>query len=294
MAVLLDIAIVVIFVAACVTGYVMGFVKYAVMMIRTLITVALAAIVAFTFASKAYDAVVGDKMVTKIEKQIEKIDVVSVIHKDLLKKGLPPMVTQDDLREVILAQGDLSENMRIMLEAKGADSVLADKVTDELENYIDTRLYEKLTTLTGDSEGKGHILVGIGLENKRDELIRLVRMITFSDKHKAAQQIEEKYVRPFVRTLIAIALFLITAAIVSLMMLVIIKLAGLLDRIKIMSAANSFAGLALGVVKATAYVLLTAFIFSLMIDSSDDRFKLMNTAIIDNTYLYKYFFYLLY
>ena len=69
---------------------------------------------------------------------------------------------------------------------------------------------------------------------------------------------------------------------------------GFLSRIKVVSAANSFGGLALGIVKGLAYAVLAAYVVSLIVESSKNQLGKINTDIIDNTYLFKYFFRLFY
>lgn len=285
MAILLDIAIVIIFVVTCITGYCLGLVKYAAMMLRTVLTVAVAGVVAFTCASPVYNAVAADKAVSSIERTIEKIDIISIMEQDLRKKGLPQSVTNDDLREAVLADGDVSYNMRIMLAGKGVDSVLAEKIVGELDAYVDNELFERIHKLTSKNG-----FVSIGLENEREALVSFVRMLIPSDKHMVAVQLEESYVRPFGLIVTGAALFVITAVVVSLVLIIIVKVAGLLSGINIVSAANSFGGLALGVVKGICYALLAAFILSLIVESSNDQLGKLNTSIIDNTYLFRYFF----
>ncbi len=83
MAILLDAAVIVILVITCITGYIMGFFKYAAMMLRTVATLIVAGAVAFTFAGPVYNAVARDKAVSSIEKKVEKIDVVTIMEQDL-------------------------------------------------------------------------------------------------------------------------------------------------------------------------------------------------------------------
>ncbi len=294
MAILLDAAVVIILVATCITGYILGFFKYSAMMLKSVATLVVAGIVAFTFALPAYNAVAKEKAVSTIESKIEKIDVVSIMEQDLRKKGLPVKVTNDDLREVVLADGDVVVNMRKKLGNLGVDSILVDKLIKDFEDYLDNELFGKILKLTSDSQNGKSSFMNIGLENERKELVKFVKMLVPSDKHKVAMQVEENYVRPFGKMVAGAVLFIVTAIVVSVLLTVVVKVAGLLSRIKVVSAANSFGGLALGVVKGIAYVLLAAYVLSLIIDSSKDQLSKINTTIIDNTYVFKYFFRLFY
>lgn len=294
MAILLDSAVVILFLVTCITGYVMGFFKYAALMLKSVAALIIAGVAAFSLSGPVYNAVAKDKAVSTIEKKIEDIDVISIMEQDLRKKGLPLKVTNDDLRQTVLRDGDVVENMRKMLGNKGIDTAVVNKVIKDFEDYLDNELFGKILRLTSDSKNGKHSFMNIGLENERKELVKFVKMLIPTDKHQAALQIEENYVQPFGKMIAGAVIFVITAIIVSAALIVVVKVAGLLSRIKVVSAANSFGGLALGVLKGAAYVLLTAYVLSLIVDSSKNQLGKMNTAIIDNTYLFKYFFRLFY
>ena len=294
MAILLDAAVVIIFVVTCITGYVMGFFKYAAMMLRTVATIIIAGLIAFSFATPAYNAFARDKAVKSIEEKIEKIDIVSIMETDLRKKGLPLKVTNDDLREVVLADGDVVKNMRSMLGNKGVDISVVNKVIGDFENYLDNELFGKILKLTSDTQNGKNSFMNIGLENERKELVKFVKLLIPTDKHAAAMKIEENYVRPFGKLIAGAIVFVIAAVVVFAALIVVIKITDLLSKIKVVSAANSFGGLGLGVLKGIAYVLVIAYVLSLIVEESKDQLGKLNTTIIDNTYLFKYFFRIFY
>ena len=294
MAILLDAAVVIIFVVTCITGYVMGFFKYAAMMLRTVVTIIIAGLIAFSFATPAYNAFARDKAVKSIEEKIEKIDIVSIMETDLRKKGLPLKVTNDDLREVVLADGDVVKNMRSMMGNKGVDISVVNKVIGDFENYLDNELFGKILKLTSDTQNGKNSFMNIGLENERKELVKFVKLLIPTDKHAAAMKIEENYVRPFGKLIAGAIVFVIAAVVVFAALIVVIKITDLLSKIKVVSAANSFGGLGLGVLKGIAYVLVIAYVLSLIVEESKDQLGKLNTTIIDNTYLFKYFFRIFY
>ncbi len=294
MAILLDSAVVILFLITCITGYVMGFFKYAALMLKSVATLVIAGAVAFALAGPVYKAVAKDKAVSTIESKIEKIDIISIMEQDLRKKGLPLKVTNDDLRQTVLQDGDVVENMRKMLNNKGINTAVVNKNITDFEDYLDNELFGKILKLTSDSQNGKNSFMNIGLENERKELVRFVKMLIPKDKHSAAVQIEENYVQPFGKMTAGAILFVVTAIIVSAALTIIVKVAGLLSKIKVVSAANSFGGLALGVFKGVAYMLLIAYVLSLIVESSKNQLGKLNTTIIDNTYLFKYFFRIFY
>jgi hypothetical protein len=181
-----------------------------------------------------------------------------------------------------------------MLGSKGVDSAVVSKVERDFEGYLDGELFGKILKLTSDSQQGRDSFMNIGLENERKALVKFVKMLVPKDKHAAAVEIEHEYVSPFGTMIAGAIIFIVTAIIASIVFSVIVKIMGFLSRIKVVSAANSFGGLMLGIVKGLAYVVLAAYVVSLIVDSSKNQLDKLNTNIIDNTYLFKYFFRLFY
>lgn len=291
MSVLLDVIIVVLFIVTCVTGYVMGFFKYAALMLKTVATLLIAAAAAFILAAPAYNAVAQDKVVNAIESSVEKIDVAQKVNSELRKRGLPQTVSNEELRSVLLADGDVVKNLDGVMAQKGVDPGTREKVRQEFEDYLDHELLGQIVSMSQSKEdGTDGSIVRTGLENKREELIKFVRMLLMSDKHKAAQEIESTYVRPVGEKIAGGIIFLIASILVSVILLIVIKLAGILSKVKVVSAANSFGGLMLGVFKGALYAAVIAYVLCAIVNASKNQMDKLNTDIIDKTYIFKYFF----
>ncbi len=291
MSVLLDVIVVVLFIVTCVTGYVMGFFKYAALMLKTVATLLIAAAAAFILAAPAYNAVAQDKVVNAIESSVEKIDVAQKVNSELRKRGLPQTVSNEELRSVLLADGDVVKNLDGVMAQKGVDPGTREKVRQEFEDYLDHELLGQIVSMSQSKEdGADGSIVRTGLENKREELIKFVRMLLMSDKHKAAQEIESTYVRPVGEKIAGGIIFLIAGILVSVILLIVIKLAGILSKVKVVSAANSFGGLMLGVFKGALYAAVIAYVLCAIVNASKNQMDKLNTDIIDKTYIFKYFF----
>ena len=291
MSVLLDVIVVVLFIVTCVTGYVMGFFKYAALMLKTVATLLIAAAAAFILAAPAYNAVAQDKVVNAIESSVEKIDVAQKVNSELRKRGLPQTVSNEELRSVLLADGDVVKNLDGVMVQKGVDPGTREKVRQEFEDYLDHELLGQIVSMSQSKEdGTDGSIVRTGLENKREELIKFVRMLLMSDKHKAAQEIESTYVRPVGEKIAGGIIFLIASILVSVILLIVIKLAGILSKVKVVSAANSFGGLMLGVFKGALYAAVIAYVLCAIVNTSKNQMDKLNTDIIDKTYIFKYFF----
>ena len=291
MSVLLDVIVVVLFIVTCVTGYVMGFFKYAALMLKTVATLLIAAAAAFILAAPAYNAVAQDKVVNAIESSVEKIDVAQKVNSELRKRGLPQTVSNEELRSVLLADGDVVKNLDGVMAQKGVDPGTREKVRQEFEDYLDHELLGQIVSMSQSKEdGTDGSIVRTGLENKREELIKFVRMLLMSDKHKAAQEIESTYVRPVGEKIAGGIIFLIASILVSVILLIVIKLAGILSKVKVVSAANSFGGLMLGVFKGALYAAVIAYVLCAIVNASKHQMDKLNTDIIDKTYIFKYFF----
>ena len=291
MSVLLDVIVVVLFIVTCVTGYVMGFFKYAALMLKTVATLLIAAAAAFILAAPAYNAVAQDKVVNAIESSVEKIDVAQKVNSELRKRGLPQTVSNEELRSVLLADGDVVKNLDGVMAQKGVDPGTREKVRQEFEDYLDHELLGQIVSMSQSKEdGTDGSIVRTGLENKREELIKFVRMLLMSDKHKAAQEIESTYVRPVGEKIAGGIIFLIASILVSVILLIVIKLAGILSKVKVVSAANSFGGLMLGVFKGALYAAVIAYVLCAIVNASKNQMDKLKTDIIDKTYIFKYFF----
>ncbi|MBQ4248050.1 MAG: hypothetical protein II703_05610 [Ruminococcus sp.] len=291
MSVLLDVIVVVLFIVTCVTGYVMGFFKYAALMLKTVATLLIAAAAAFILAAPAYNAVAQDKVVNAIESSVEKIDVAQKVNSELRKRGLPQTVSNEELRSVLLADGDVVKNLDGVMAQKGVDPGTREKVRQEFEDYLDHELLGQIVSMSQSKEdGTDGSIVRTGLENKREELIKFVRMLLMSDKHKAAQEIESTYVRPVGEKIAGGIIFLMASILVSVILLIVIKLAGILSKVKVVSAANSFGGLMLGVFKGALYAAVIAYVLCAIVNASKNQMDKLNTDIIDKTYIFKYFF----
>lgn len=291
MSVLLDVIVVVLFIVTCVTGYVMGFFKYAALMLKTVATLLIAAAAAFILAAPAYNAVAQDKVVNAIESSVEKIDVAQKVNSELRKRGLPQTVSNEELRSVLLADGDVVKNLDGVMAQKRVDPETREKVRQEFEDYLDHELLGQIVSMSQSKEdGTDGSIVRTGLENKREELIKFVRMLLMSDKHKAAQEIESTYVRPVGEKIAGGIIFLIAGILVSVILLIVIKLAGILSKVKVVSAANSFGGLMLGVFKGALYAAVIAYVLCAIVNASKNQMDKLNTDIIDKTYIFKYFF----
>lgn len=295
MAFLLDGAVVLIITATCIIGYVLGFFKYAALLVKSVATIIAAALIAFLFAEPLYCAVAQDKATSVIEEKISNVDVIDIMEQDLRKKGLPLKITNSDLRETVLKEGDIVANMRALISSKGVDGAVADKTMKDFEDYLDNELFGRILKAVNSSGKSGNTgLLNLGLENSREELSKFVRFLIPADKHKAAQNIEEHFVRPFGKMIAGAALFAVSAIIVSIVLMVVIRMLDILSRIKVLSAANSFGGLALGAAKGIFYVVIIAYVVSTIVSSSKDQLDKINTGIIDKTYLFKYFFRMIY
>jgi hypothetical protein len=269
----------------------MGFFKYAALMLKTVATLLIAAAAAFILAAPAYNAVAQDKVVNAIESSVEKIDVAQKVNSELRKRGLPQTVSNDELRSVLLADGDVVKNLDGVMAQKGVDPGTREKVRQEFEDYLDHELLGQIVSMSqsqeDDTDGS---IVRTGLENKLEELIKFVRMLLMSDKHKAAQEIESTYVRPVGEKIAGGIIFLIASILVSVILLIVIKLAGILSKVKVVSAANSFGGLMLGVFKGALYAAVIAYVLCAIVNASKNQMDKLNTDIIDKTYIFKYFF----
>ena len=294
MSVFLDALLVLIFIVTCITGYVMGFFKYSALMLKTLATFIIAAVVAMAFSAPTYEAVAKDKIVNAVEQSMEKVDVVGTVEKQLRDSGLPQTVTEQDIRDVFLKDGDAADILDEVMIRKNIPQKQRTIIRGEFEKYLDKELLLQLIKQSKvETNGKENILK-VGVDNSRAELVKFIRLLLLSDKHKAAQDIEKDYVRPIGVRIIGAILFFAAAVVVSIVLIIIIRVAGLLAKISVVSAANSFGGLLLGACKGVRYALVIGFIVSSVVEVSKNSLDGINTDVVEKTYLFKFFFNLFY
>ena len=294
MSVFLDVLLVLIFIVTCIMGYVMGFFKYSAFMLKTLATFIIAAVVAMAFSAPTYEAVAKDKIVNAVEQSMEKVDVVGTVEKHLRDRGLPQTVTEQDIRDVFLKDGDVADNLDEVMIRKNIPQQQRTIIRGEFEKYLDKELLLQLIKQSKvETNGKENILK-VGVDNSRAELVKFIRLLLLSDKHKAAQDIEQNYVRQIGVRITGAILFFAAAVVVSIVLIIIIRVAGLLAKISVVSAANSFGGLLLGVFKGVLYALVIGFIVSSVVEVSKNSLDGINTDVVEKTYLFKFFFNLFY
>ncbi len=294
MSVFLDVLLVLIFIVTCIMGYVMGFFKYSAFMLKTLATFIIAAVVAMAFSAPTYEAVAKDKIVNAVEQSMEKVDVVGTVEKQLRDRGLPQTVTEQDIRDVFLKDGDVADNLDEVMIRKNIPQKQRTIIRGEFEKYLDKELLLQLIKQSKvETNGKENILK-VGVDNSRAELVKFIRLLLLSDKHKAAQDIEQNYVRQIGVRITGAILFFAAAVVVSIVLIIIIRVAGLLAKISVVSAANSFGGLLLGVFKGVLYALVIGFIVSSVVEVSKNSLDGINTDVVEKTYLFKFFFNLFY
>lgn len=74
----------------------------------------------------------------------------------------------------------------------------------------------------------------------------------------------------------------------------ILRLSGVFTRMAGLTAANRFAGMALGLCKGGLYLVLIAFMVCTVINATENKLPKFNSAVFENTYLFSYFFDILY
>ena len=74
----------------------------------------------------------------------------------------------------------------------------------------------------------------------------------------------------------------------------ILRLSGVFTRMAGLTAANRFAGMTLGLCKGGLYLVLIAFMVCTVINATENKLPKFNSAVFENTYLFSYFFDILY
>ena len=109
-----------------------------------------------------------------------------------------------------------------------------------------------------------------------------------------AEYLEKNIFRPIALTFIRLCVFMAVYVLMEIVIRLILRLSGVFTRMAGLTAANRFAGMALGLCKGGLYLVLIAFMVCTVINATENKLPKFNSAVFENTYLFSYFFDILY
>lgn len=291
MALMFDGAVVIILIVTALMGYCRGFVRYVIAMLGTVAAVAAAFVIAGLASENVYNKYVKTEMIAALESAVDKADVIGIVRSELVDEGVTAEISDEEIKSMLSDVGSLADNAEKLLFSKGAGQDAAQEKGEELSDYLRSVMPEKLSEkLEGHKAGKTFTSAVRFGENQLEETLRAVS----EGGRSGAEYLEKNVVRPVALTFIRIAVFVISFVLIDIVIKLILLVSGIFTGMPALSAANRFGGMALGLVKGMLYITLIAFLVCLVINTTGDSLAELNSRMCESTYLFKYFFDVLY
>ena len=283
----LDAAVIVIVIVTCIAGYRRGFARC----LASIVALAAAVAVAFWgssgLAEPVYDRYLRDDVKLCVERSISDFDMSKIVTQKLTEQGFGDFITEEEVNSAISEGGDYLDNIGVMLSAKGADAQQIQLAQENIDSYFDSELPESINSEL-DRQGMSEILNRVDIP--KEELKECVSRIISQNSADAADYITQKTIEPILVGMIRIALFFVCLIGAMIVLKIIMMIAGINKPKPEASAADHFAGLVLGAIMGMLMCAMIAWALSSFCAVTDNSMKFMNSAVIDRTYLFRYFF----
>lgn len=288
---ILDCAVVIILILTALVGYKKGFVKYIISSIGTITAIIIAFLVADMIAPTVYDQWVRSHVRDYVEEKIENLDVTDVVAQEMKKCGYDVEISNNELANALRSDGDISAKIGELAEKKGESSSLAKELQSDMEKFFETRFHGTFNSIFSGIDTQK---LGNGIQNTKNQAYDIVRSLAADDKQLGAKYIEDKIVRPFGLVIVKIILTIVLFVLLSIVVKILLKITNVFYHIPLVNGVNRFFGFIAGLAKGGLYLLIIAFGIALLIESCGDSFDMINTKIIDKTYLFRHLFCLFY
>lgn len=291
MAYVFDGAVIMILIVTALTGYCKGFVKYVITMLGTVAAVLVAFLIANMSAENVYNKYFKTQLITSLENAAERTDISKLVSNELKNEGVDIELSDEEIKNVLSGAGTLAENTQKLLASKGADLDTAQQKGEELSEYVHSVMPQKLSEkLDGNKLGSS---LSKAVEFTTEQIDDTVKALSNGGR-TGAEYLEKNIFRPIALTFIKLCVFVVIYVLMEIVIRLILRLSGVFTRMTRLSAANRFGGMALGLCKGGLYVILIAFMVCTVINVTSDRLPQFNSITFENTYLFSYFFDILY
>ena len=281
MAYFFDGAVIMILIVTALTGYCKGFVRYVITMLGTVAAVLVAFLIANMSAENVYNKYFKTQLITSLENAAEQTDISKLVSNELKNEGVDIELSDEEIKNVLSGAGTLAENTEKLLVLKG----------EGLSEYIHSVMPQKLSEkLEGNKIGKS---LSKAVKFTAEQIDEAVRVLSEGGR-TGAEYLEKNIFRPIALTFIRLCVFMAVYVLMEIVIRLILRLSGVFTRMAGLTAANRFAGMALGLCKGGLYLVLIAFMVCTVINATENKLPKFNSAVFENTYLFSYFFDILY
>ena len=276
MAYFFDGAVIMILIVTALTGYCKGFVRYVITMLGTVAAVLVAFLIANMSAENVYNKYFKTQLITSLENAAEQTDLSKLVSNELKNEGVDIDLSDEEIKNVLSGAGTLDT-----AQQKG----------EELSEYIHSVMPQKLSEkLEGNKLGKS---LSKAVKFTAEQIDEAVKALSEGGR-TGAEYLEKNIFRPIALTFIRLCVFMTVYVLMEIVIRLILRLSGVFTRMAGLTAANRFAGMVLGLCKGGLYLVLIAFMVCTVINATENKLPKFNSAVFENTYLFSYFFDILY
>ncbi len=287
MSLLLDLICAVLLILFVFIGYYRGFAKFAVLLIASFISAAIAFVLADVTAGNVYEKYVQKKMTNGIESAVKVIDVTKEVNDRLKQMGLSIKVTADEIKTAFNKTSVPSESIRDLLVSHGLDTESAHDAAGDIFNDVKAAVQER-AGMSFDSSVMNK-LASKAVSSFDEKASVIFYALSRDDSAYAAEILEKELVRKAFITLLKIVLFLIFYIVFELGFRLIIFMAGLIPGNRI-SPGMRIGGACLGAVKGAAYCMILAYYASALVAMMGETNSLISLRDCHDTLIFRLFF----
>lgn len=260
-------ALVVIILLGCVsTGAKQGLVKTISIVLASVVAILGSAWVSAKYSQTFYEELIEPSVSEKITDELENFDSVKIINEGLFKEKLGLEVSDDAVREAVLSDGELGENL---FELANSQKIGVD--INEVLEYIDKNSFFEKNNAPS-----------LGIVSDESYFEGSVRILANDNSKKRAEAFYKEIAKPYLvkmtKWAMTFVLFLISFTVLKFLIVRI----NILDKIPVAGFLNTVLGGALGCVEG--FVAIFAISIALKICVSLLGF---DTKMIDDTTLFK-------
>lgn len=278
-----DAFVIIVMIAAVSINARRGFVKSLLLVVAFLVSVAAASVLSLPASSVIYDKFVSEKVNEQIADQLPEIDAADKINEAVFSEGLGITVDNEEVREAILAEGDMIENLNKLV---GNDKT-KEITQEDVDEFLDA---DRFMEEYGDEiPEESREIVKTALENDREDVYGVVRAFAENDEEKRADAVGDALVKPLVMNVIRFVVGLLIFAVVSLILRQVIKLFDLVNKIPVAGTLNTVLGGVLGMFEGVIIVAVAAFAVKFAISLGAGG-EFLNIGVIKDTILFRIFY----
>ncbi len=270
------------------SGYKKGFAKVIVMMIGYIAVVILSIFIGNIAGPVVYEKYVKQVMVDSVKDIVDEYNFEKEFQK-VMKEVVPDVdFKETEIDEFIMdSSKNMSENLYQLYLRKNSltfysEKEFNEKINENLNNTIANSFNTGMPAFVEKEIKKA-------TQKNNNLLLDTFKVIT-GDSTKAAEYIEEKYVRSITVKLLKAFIYLISFLVLSLLLQFVEKIIRESHSIPVLGSADSLFGAILGIIQALAITILISLVIKFVISLSINEIPIFNSNTINQTKIFKHIY----